>query len=332
MASASARLVLALVCSLSGCVRSASRSAPGDFGSADASSAPKPAAPLFQVVDLFDLGRVGVHQLAYSNASQQLFVSFYEIDLKKEQDVIYQWDLVTSTQVARYTLDKDWTVAELTLSPDGSYVLVDQDHPGYEDSPPHQTRFALLDAKRRVTVSPDLKIYDMGVEVDFDAEEKRLRLTEQPIDSSEPRIFFFDVAGRRTTGRGFEPSRPAAQRVWHVPSSKAHSEDYGIYYKDDRGTDHWIIRDHWHKNYGITKDGRYIAMTIRAGDVLVWSTEQKRFVFEQRINRMYGLLVYDERRDRFLLGDRTPDGTRSLRALVRTGSEHAPGGSNVRSP
>ena len=78
-----------------------------------------------------------------------------------------------------------------------------------------------------------------------------------------------------------------------------------------------ITPSHWHDNYAITRDGQYVVTTTWDGEVLAFSTAEKKVVFKQKIADQYGYLAYDDKDDRFLLGDAMYNGTTYLRALVR---------------
>jgi hypothetical protein len=104
--------------------------------------------------------------------------------------------------------------------------------------------------------------------------------------------------------------------LWVVPSAKSALDTHGLYYTDRGGQDHLVERDHWNDNYGITKDGRWIVTTTWDGEAVAWSTERLEPVYRHKIASAYGYLAYDERGERFLLGDATHDGTTKLRALV----------------
>jgi len=90
-----------------------------------------------------------------------------------------------------------------------------------------------------------------------------------------------------------------------------------LYYIDERGNKNYITKNYWQKNYGLDKSGRFVVYTNLTDELVVWDTKTKKNAFCSKItNHENGnYLVYDPKKDRFLIGDASHNGTTWLRAL-----------------
>jgi hypothetical protein len=297
-------------------------------------SGPARRAP-FEVVNLFDLGRHGVSRFAYSRSTEQLFVSFDHKPSGEWQEggnSLEQWSVPEAARVHSYPVEKGWMVDDLYPSPDGRYLIVGLYH-SERGSSERWEKYTLVDAVKHEVVAADLEPHDVrSVQVDFGVSGKRVRITGSS-GGDPPRSFVYDTEGRPATADPSEfPERPrrrstsrerpfspqeAPGKVWVIESFKGTTDVAGLYYTDAVGNDHMVTRNHWHENYDLTRDGQYVVSTTWDGEVVVFSTAEKQIVSRKKIAGQYGHLAYDEKNDRFLLGDVTHDGTTHLRALVR---------------
>jgi hypothetical protein len=125
----------------------------------------------------------------------------------------------------------------------------------------------------------------------------------------------YGLDGSKSVAKPPCPS-PRKGRLSIVESSKVTIDTHGLYYAADDGESYLVVKNHWHGNYALTRDGARVATTTWDGEIVVWDTSAKREVFRKKIAAQFGYLAYDERRNRFLIGDAMYNGTTQLRALV----------------
>ncbi|MBI4951688.1 MAG: hypothetical protein HY908_06615 [Myxococcales bacterium] len=298
---------------------------PRSTASAAATSAPAApsAAPaiILSVVDVADFGRRDVRTFAYAAASGQLFVSFSDRWSTEAAlgDAVYQWDLTGEPRLAHtYRLEPGWIVDRLVAAPadtPGGLVVVGQ-YRSAGGSP--FARHGLFDAERGRVVARGLEPFDeRAAEVAWSPAGERVRLTRTtgPEPPGAPRAYDRTGAAVSADPAAFPARAPGRLSV--VESTPVTQATRGLYYRAADGERHRITPDPWHDNFAESADGKLVATTTWDGELLAWSTEARRIVFRQKIASAYGYLAYDPRRDRFLLGDATGDGTTHLRALVR---------------
>jgi hypothetical protein len=166
----------------------------------------------------------------------------------------------------------------------------------------------LLDTAKHASVAGDLGPYDdRFAEVAFGTSGERLRISTA----------VYDRTGRPSTAAPSEFPPREKGRLSVIESSPTTASTHGLYYADAGGKGHLITPDHWHDNYGLTRDGAYVVTTTWGGEILAFSTADERVVFRQKLADGYGYLAQDDEADRFLIADATSTGTSHLRALVR---------------
>lgn len=268
--------------------------------------------PGFTLSPLLDFGHRDVKTFAFSQRTRELFVSFSDRSdkvIRRQGDVLCQWDVAKLKRLHTYRLERRWLVDELFLSPSGKQLLIRLYLP--ENGHPHWAKYILLDTVRRIVVNPDLKLYnERNVKVRWNARGDHFRLS-----NDAQRQWVFDVRGRPATSTAAVFPRPAPGRLSVIESTKSTIRTHGLYYRDDTGTRHRVTNNQWHDNFALTRDGRFVVTTTWDGELLIWSTRLKRPVHRQKIAAQYGHLAYDPQRNRFLIGDATHNGTTYLRAL-----------------
>ncbi|APR82738.1 Hypothetical protein A7982_08087 [Minicystis rosea] len=289
----------------------ASSAAPPASAAAPPVSAARPAARApFEVVDLFDLLHHGVSRFAYCKSTRELFVSFSQPpgEAKGKADVVYQWNVPEARLVHAYTLEKGWMADELFPSPDGRLLVV-RLYRTEDRTSSHWGKHALLDTVKHQRIAGDLRPHDdRFAEVAFGTSGERLRIS----------TVVYDRSGRPSTAAPSEFPPREKGKLWVIESSKSTLSTHGLYYTDAGGKDHLLTQNHWHDNYGLTRDGAYVVTTTWDGEILAFSTADEREVFRQKLANQYGYLAQDDEADRFLIADATSTGTSHLRALVRT--------------
>lgn len=270
-------------------------------------------------MNVLNFGRHSLESFSYVKTTQELFVSFEGNSPREQpQGELQQWSLVNAKLVHSYKLGSGWSVDSLTPSLDGHYAIVSL----YHSAERVWAKVALLDVASHAFISTDLGLRnERNPEAAFDRSGRFFRLVAMS-DASQfdvrgtPPGLVFDLTGRHATAAGAEFPTRKRDKLWVSKSSKATVDTHGLYYTDTNGKDYLIARDVWEDNYGLTKDGKYAAITTFDGHVQVWSTEEKKFVYTRKLALQFPYLAYDEINDRFLLGDSTEEST-YLRALVR---------------
>jgi hypothetical protein len=278
---------------------------------ASAANGASAASPRFDVVDLLDLQRRPVSRFAYCPSTEELFVSF------DGDRALQQWSVPAARLVHTYPVERGFMVDALSPSPDGR-LLVAGLFRVEDGASPHSEKYALLDVARHAPVSLDLGIHDdRNATIDFGASGQRFRVRTSASMGGPGSDLVYDTAGQTATAPAAEfPPKPRG-RLHVVESSKATIATHGLYYTDAEGHDTLVTRNHWHDNYGLTRDGQYVVATTWDGEILAFSTATKAVVFTRKIAQQYGYLAYDEKHDRFLIADAVFNGTSTLRALVR---------------
>lgn len=283
-----------------------------DAGPLGSSAAPISKGP-FAVVDVLDLGRKEVRSFAFNSAAQELFVSFsdrWSTERGTLGDDLQQWSLSQTKLVFTYRVDPRWYVDAVTVSPDGRRAVVVAQQAT-------SVRYMLLDTEKHAVMSRDLGPHDIIERAEFSADSRRIRIKGWSLEHGDEE-HVFDTNGRPVAKAPSDfPVRPRGD-VWVIESSKGTSNTHGLYFTAPDGTDHLVTQGHWHGNYGITRDRRFVVTTTWDGDLLAWDTAEKRVAFTWKIAPSYGYLAHDELNDRFLIGDAHYQGTTKLRALVRT--------------
>jgi hypothetical protein len=293
--------------------------------SAAASAAPAPPSPplapqaQFAVVDLVDLQQRAVRVFAYCKSTQELFVAFDRpaTDVAAAGDVLYQWSTSEPRLVHTYALEKGFIVDHLFPSPDGGRLVVALFQTA-EEHDVHWEKLALLDTVKHESLSPDLGLYnDRFARVEFGKSGQRIRLTGAPgVDAPRPQLVY-NAEGRPATADSAEFPAETKGKLRVIESAKNTMSTHGLYYTDEGGKEYLVTQGHWNDNYDLTRDGLHVVTTTWDGEILAWSTVEKKVVFTEKIAEQYGYLAYDDRNDRFLIGDAMYNGTTHLRALVR---------------
>jgi len=274
----------------------------------------------FAIVDLLDFQRRNVSRFAYSRSTGALFVSFSDrgpAHVDTHGDELQEWSIVASKRVHSYRTEPGWMFDELFPSPDGRYVVAALFRASHSSG--RSEKFALLDTSNRVIRESELRPYnERHATVEFGTSGTRFRISFG--DGPSARQLVYDTTGRPATA---DPSEfPPRQKgpLWVIDSTPYTTDSHGLYYTGADGEDHRVTPNHWHSNYALTGDGQYVVTTTWDGEILAWSTAEKKVVFREKIAAQYGFLAYDEASDRFLIADATSDGTTHLRALLRGGS------------
>lgn len=281
--------------------------------------APKPSTEPFTVVDLLDFQRRDVSRFAYSKSTGALFVSFSDRGpdhVDTHGDELQEWSIVASKLVHSYRTEPGWLFDELFPSPDGRYVVAAVYQTSHSSG--RWEKFALLDTMTGVIIESELRPYnERHATVEFGTSGTRFRISS---GNGPSRQLVYDTKGQPATA---DPSEfPPRQKgpLWVIDSTPHTTDSHGLYYTGTDGEDHLIAPNHWNSNYALTGDGQYVVTTTWDGEILAWSTAEKKVVFRKKIATQYGFLAYDEAADRFLIADATIDGTTHLRALLPGGS------------
>jgi hypothetical protein len=259
-----------------------------------------------RVSDVLDFGRKEVRNFVLSDESRRLFVSH----LDKDDALLDQWNVDTRQLVHTYRLGAGFICDSVAVSPNGRFAVV--------ACFPLQSgvgRTILLDTVTFATIG-DLALYERVREVHFDRDGGRFRVVTNLMGSGSPGVAY-DTAGNRILRfDAAEFSRPDSARVWRVESSKTTSGTHGLYCKDAGGKPHRLTDKEWDDNYGVTRDGRYLAATTRDGELIVWRLEDAAEIARLKMAERYGYLQYDSKYDRFLWCGATGDGTTKLKAIA----------------
>ena len=268
--------------------------------------------PDFRVINILDFGRRDVRTFTFHSASRLLFVSH-----GCEDDALYQWDVDAKRLVHTYHLGRDWFCDEVAASPHGRYLVVGCFSRRIGTINDSKTVIIDLEA-RRMRAELDTRIRLLDAKVLFSPANDKFRI-EYPRRGLGDETVVYDVHGNRLTGVSARiPYKPPPPRLWEVPCSKDPLPRRGLYYRNEEGVVLWIRADPWHDNYGLTKDERYIVATNWDDDIQAWDAATGGEVFRYRTSNHSnggGYLCYDEKQNRFLIGDASYKGTTWLRAL-----------------
>ena len=260
-----------------------------------------------RVSDELDFGRRDVRNFVLSSSSRRLFVSHAD----KYDDSLYQWDVDKRKLEHIYHVGAGYFCDVVALSPNGRFAVVGC-YP-VEVSGPCKT--ILLDTTVFKVVR-DLAIAHRVFEVRFDRDGRQflVRTTRGDLPG-----YAFDTTGRRIdrfSTADFAPVEDPKKRLWRVESSKLTSDTHGLYCNDAQGDPHRLTANQWHDNYGVTRDGKYVGATTWDGEFAVWRLADAKEVFRLKMANQYGYLQYDEKKNCFLWGDATFDGTTKLKSIV----------------
>ncbi|MCY2930079.1 MAG: WD40 repeat domain-containing protein [Planctomycetota bacterium] len=298
--SAAAALLLPTACEPSGPARKAT----GKHKAPESSAAPKPQTSAFGLTEVLDFSQTSVSRLGFSPATRNLFVSF------GDDDKLYQWDLNTNTLAHTYRLGEGYRCDSVALSPDGRYLGVGC---WPLDAGTRRCKTLILDTQAK-RIHKDLGIDSRTYRPQFLPDGKTFAVDDGRL---------FDLDTRPVAGPLPPRPKPAPGSVWRIESSKETIETHGLYYRDAWGKDHRLTDTEWGDNYGITRDGKYVAATTWDGEVIVWRTKDRKEVFRKRIAVQYGHLAYDPGANRFLLADATHANTHLLALYVPEGDAAA---------
>jgi len=312
-----ARTSLLLVVSLAilGCGRPEERRTPERNEKSEA-----PRGKQFALSNLIDLGHRDVRGFAFEPGTRQLFVSFDDrsnADVDAEGDRLYQWDVDAKTLIHTYSIEPGWLVDDIFTSEGASRVVLRLYRPRNALGSP-STKYALMDPVKHAVVATDLGLHDdRNADVIFGRDGKRFLLSSAGTFDGLPKRLVFDEGARpvpEIPSDFSSPEKPYEKpRLSVIESSKTTVQTHGLYYTDDAGARTLVTQQHWHDNFALTRDGRYLVTTTWDGELLVWSTAEKREVHREKLAAQYGHLAYDAKGDRFLLGDATHNGTTFLR-------------------
>jgi hypothetical protein len=261
-----------------------------------------------EVSDELDFGRQDVRNFVLSNSSRRLFVSH----LDKKDDLLYQWDVDKRELEHSYHVGPGYFCDNVALSPDGRFAVV-----GCYPIEGHKFKTILLDTTTFATVR-DLGFDERISEVRFDRDGGRflikpnVRRADSPGDA-------FDTTGRRIdrfVPADFERVQNPQKKVWRIESSKMTTETHGLYCNDAQGKPRRLTENEWHDNYGVTRDGKYVAATTWDGEFVVWRLADAKEVARLKMAEQYGYLQYDDKNDRFLWGHAGLGGITKLKSIV----------------
>ena len=199
----------------------------------------------------------------------------------------------------------------IAADPEGRFLLV-----GCWPFQGFDCKTLLIDTKEG-KITRDLHVSDRIFTARFNKNGTKIWMKTSNYQLTGENGIVYDLNGNVV--RDFDPkdfSYGKNQRLWVIESSKDTFNTHGLYLKDDEGKTRRLSRNVWHDNFGMTKDGRFVAATTWDGDLIVWRIEDGELVFKRKMASQYGgYMAYDEVQNRFLIGDVVSDGTTFLRAL-----------------
>ena len=263
----------------------------------------------FQIVRLFDLGRRDVRNFAFSPVTRQLFVSH----LDKKDNLFYQWDIDSGKLVHTYCLGGNFMCDNITVSPDGRYLLV-----GCWPFDGSNCKTLLIDTNEKLLVHR-FEFTDRIFESRFSADN---RLVWMRTSGASEKGLAFRIDGTKLVEFASEDfPRSGPPNVWRVPAAKGEKVRSGLYYRNPQGSAYLLTDRPWHDNFGLTSDGNLIAATDWDDHVSVWDTQSRELLLRAQTTQHDnggGYLAYDPKYNRFLIGDCSYNGTSWLRALTIT--------------
>jgi hypothetical protein len=273
----------------------------------------------FVLSNVVDFGHRHVRSFAFDGTSRQLFVSFDDrssAEVDAGGDRLYQWDVSSNTLVHTYSLEPQWIVDEIFASEGASRLVLRLYQPRHALGSAWG-KYLLVDPQKHVVVATDLGPHDdRSAEVLFGRSGKRFCLNIRRTLGEPLTRFVFDEEARPAPASSDEFLPREKPHLSVIEASKATMATTGLNYADDMGQKTLVVRNQWHSNFDLTKDGRYVVTTTWDGELVVWSTADKQTVHREKLAEQYGYLAYDAKDDRFLLGDAMYNGTTFLRQFV----------------
>jgi len=273
---------------------------PAAIGSEPRNAEPNPLK--FVVQELFDLKRDGANQFTYSPASGELFISHPDDD-----KTLHQWNVAEKKHLHAYMAPPNtvrWSAT--AVSHDGKWLIATT----YPDNGT-KCQVYFIDPRTYQTRFTTEYENGQGHSIHFDRTGKfaRVRMSYEP---GEP--FVYDYDGNRHADfdpKDFEPAH--RDRLWDVSNSKA-GPPPGLFFRDSSEKVHLLAKDPFLDDYALNDSGRYIGAATRDRRVRIWRVSDLKEVFNQEFGEYPVRLIYDDKRDRFLVVDGV-DGDRRLRSI-----------------
>jgi WD40 repeat protein len=262
------------------------------------------------MMEILDLHHDGVNVAAFCPTSRELFVSHTSTYTKLDQ-----WNIDEKKLVHTYLCSEDdlrWD--ELAISPDGE-LLIAATYP--RTGAKAKVHFVDTRAQQiRYTTENEYLVRAIA----FDHSGKFIWITPT---YPGPDPFVYDRDGKKHAkfdSKDYEPKN--RERLWVVPASKGGPPE-GLFYKDVSGTVHTLVDNPLNEYYAISKDGRYIGTSTWDQRVRIWRTSDLQEVFNQKVGAHPVVLLYDSKKDQFLILDGM-DGDTCLHAikLPQRNAEH----------
>lgn len=262
----------------------------------------------FTLVDVLNFERRNAAAVLFCKATRQLFIGFSD----KQDDACYQWDLDTGKCVYAFHAGDGFRQVAEAVSPDGNYLIVTRYTSQVTD-----WRTLIVSVEKLSVVA---ELGDLGAifEVRFSSDCKKVWLRCGA--KNVPSVFQLDG----TPVEDFSVNdflEINTGQLWDVAPAKSREVKPGLFFKDSSGVSHLLATNYWHKNYGLTKDGKLIVASNWNDELVVWDAGSAQEIVRQRITNHHnggGYVIYDETTDRFLIADASYQGTTHLRALVVT--------------
>ena len=257
-----------------------------------------------RMVQLLNLGRTRVTDLAFCAASREILVCFAD-------NKAYQYNVDAKKCLRSYVLDLPWKIYGVALSPDGyrGALLAGQ---GYEG--PWQV--SVVDTLEGRTIE-SFQLRGHPHSLKFSDEGRYLLVTYRRTGYPD-KVQVYDLSGRRMDGDlqaefSHEQSRLRANPLPHLISKTSPHSGLSLYDANENE----ILRIevvHWDDNFGITRDNKYIATVTRDRELIVWRTSDRNEVYRYDLKTLCHLR-YDPVKNQFLLANAEDRGSKYMRAL-----------------
>lgn len=270
----------------------------------------------FTITEAIDFGRRGARHLSFSASTRQIFVAFSDQD----DDGISQWDIDTRQLARVFHLGKGFIPYDHAISPDGRLLIAER-----LNIEPPIGRAGELETWI-IDVRSGRVLHEFGEigwwnsdRLRFARDGKSVWLPATSLTNWENGVAFaLDGTHIPNASRDDFPA-PRSNKLWVVPVSKGAQKTNGLFYSDHSGVTNFITNDPWGENYATTKDGRLVLVATWHDDIIFWDAETRREIARQRVTNHHngaGLVLYDEAKDRFLIGDPSGKGVKYLRAIT----------------
>jgi hypothetical protein len=263
------------------------------------------------IVNVLNLGRAEVRQMAYIPGSSQLLVSHGG----NSPSAVYQWNLKKEKLAHTYDLGPRFFCDEIRVSPDAKVVVVACCRVSDFDAKIDWGNKALIlnPAKQSVIRSIDTPERIQRVQFTPDSQQFLLQMTSYR--------WVLDNTGRPVTNDvSVGDTNLQSERAWRVEPSKGRPQaTWGLHCRDDSGQVHLLTADEFHDNFAVTTN-HYVAATTWKGELVIWRLSDGKEIFRKKMAERYGYLTYDPDEDRILWADALS--TKSLKAVrIQASSE-----------